>query len=60
MLAKIDNADVSAKANQMLATDSTVGETLKHILKNFVKPKRKFNIAAITYSVREGQEDQTA
>ena len=48
LLTKIDKAATSAQANHMRAVDSTSGETPKHLLKDLVKPKRKFNIAAIT------------
>ena len=52
LLPKIDNADVAAQSNEMLATDSAVEETPKHFLKDLVKPRRKFNIAAITAYVK--------
>ena len=55
LLPKIDNAEVSAQANGMLANDSIVEETPKHFLKDLVKPKRKFNIAAITAYVKVKQ-----
>ena len=52
LLAKVDKAAISAKANYMLATDSTSEETPKHVLKDLAKPKRRFNIATITAHVR--------
>ena len=55
LLPKIDKAAISAQANDMLAADITSEETLKHLLKNLVKPKRRFNIAAITAHVRAAQ-----
>ena len=36
----------------MLATDSTSEETPKQLPKGLVKPKRRFNIAAITAHIR--------
>ena len=55
---KINKAEVSAQANDMLANDPTVEETPKHFLKDLVKPKRKFNIAAITAYVKVKQTRQ--
>ena len=52
LLTKIDKAAISAQANHMLAFDSTIGETPKHLLKDLVKAKRKFNIVAITAHMR--------
>ena len=52
LLAKVDKAAISAQAHDMLAADSTSEETPKHLFKDLVKPKRKFNIAAITAHVR--------
>ena len=42
----------------MPATDSTVEETPKHFLKDLVKPRRKFNIAAITAYVKVKKTEQ--
>ena len=52
LLAKVDRTAISAQANDMLAADSTCEETPKHLLKDLVKPKRRFNIASITAHVR--------
>ena len=55
LLPMINKAEVSAQANEMLAIDPVVEETPKHFLRDLVKPKRKFNIAAITAYVKVKQ-----
>ena len=51
-LLAVDRTAISAQANDMLAADSTCEETPKHLLRDLVKPKRRFNIAAVTAHVR--------
>ena len=52
LLANVDKAAISVQANDMLAVDSTSEETPKRLPKDLVKPKRRFNIAAITAHIR--------
>ena len=44
---KVNNAEVCAQANHMLANDSIVEENQKHFLEDLAKPRRRLNIAAL-------------